>query len=164
MSGSSPKRTHPVYGISIMASFIPSSRANQRYCVELPELCCATVAPWLAFALRDPRFFEPELIGQAFIYWGIALMVGISTLYTSKFCNTIIFLMSVHEGIRIFRYAFTSVLITSVVAFFITRLDSIPRSVPVIHFFLLGSLLLTAEFVRSRLKQSNEFKRKDVRS
>jgi len=147
-----------------MPSFIPTTRANQRYCVELPDVCCATVAPWLAFALRDPRFFEPELVGQASIYCGVALIVGISTLYTSQISNTLTLHISLPDGIYIVRCAFISAVITSTVAFLITRLDSIPRSVPVIHFLVLGSLLLTAGYVRSALTQYNELKRQNVRS
>jgi len=57
-----------------------------------------------------------------------------------------------------------SAILTSTVAFLVTRLDSIPRSVPVIHFFVLGSLLLTADFVRSRLTLYAESNRQNVRS
>jgi lipopolysaccharide/colanic/teichoic acid biosynthesis glycosyltransferase len=147
-----------------MPSFIPTSRAKRRYSVGLPDVCCATVAPWFALALRDPRLFEPELVGQAFIYCGIALIVGISMLYTSQISNTLSLHISIPDGIYIVRCAFISAVITSIVAFLITRLDSIPRSVPVIHFLVLGSLLLTAGYVRSTLTQYNELKRQNVRS
>jgi FlaA1/EpsC-like NDP-sugar epimerase len=139
-----------------MAIFIPTSRAKRRYSVGLPEVCCATVAPWLALALRDPRFFEPGLVGQASIYCGIALIVGISTLYTSQISNTLSLHISIPDGIYIVRCAFISAVITSIAAFLITRLDSIPRSVPVIHFLIYGSLLLTCGLIRGRLLQQSE--------
>src|SRR3984893_7785838 len=107
-----------------MAIFIPTSRAKRRYSVGLPEVCCATVAPWLALALRDTRLFEPVWIEQTAIFCGIALIVGIS----------IFFNISASDETSIFRCAFLTSTITSILAFLIPRLDGIPRSVPVIHF------------------------------
>jgi len=119
-----------------MAIFIPTSRAKRRYSVGLPEVCCATVAPWLALALRDTRLFEPVWIEQTAIFCGIALIVGISMLSTSNICNTILLNISVSDQISIFRCAFLTSTITSILAFLITRLDSILRSVPVIHLLI----------------------------
>src|SRR3984893_8620736 len=142
-----------------MPSFIPTSRAKRRYSVGLPEVCCATVAPWLALALRDPRLFEPVWIEQTAIFCGIALIVSISMLSTSNICNTILLNISVSDQISIFRCAFLTSTITSILAFLITRLDSIPRSVPVIHFLIYGSLLLTCGLIRGRLLQQSECNR-----
>ena len=139
-----------------MAIFIPTSRAKRRYSVGLPELCCATVAPWLALALRDTSLFEPVWIEQTAIFCGIALIVSISMLSTSNICNTILLNISVSDQISIFRCAFLTSTITSILAFLITRLDSIPRSVPVIHFLIYGSLLLTCGLIRGRLLQQSE--------
>jgi lipopolysaccharide/colanic/teichoic acid biosynthesis glycosyltransferase len=145
-----------------MASFIPTSRAKRRYFVELPELCCVTIAPWLAFGVRDMRMFEPAFIGQASIYCNIALIVGISMLLRSNISNII--LLYALDGISIIRCAFFSAGITSILAFLMTRLDSVPRSVPVIHFFFLASLLLLVGLIRGRMSQPNESKRQNVRS
>lgn len=139
-----------------MPGFIPTSRAKRQYRVGLPEVCCTTVAPWLALALRDTRLFEPVWIEQTAIFGGIALIVGISMLYISNICNIIFFHISVSDEISIFRCALLTSTITSILAFLITRLDGIPRSVPVIHFLLFGSLLLTCGLIRGRLLQQSE--------
>jgi lipopolysaccharide/colanic/teichoic acid biosynthesis glycosyltransferase len=147
-----------------MTSFVPTSRANQRHCVDLSDVCCATLAPWIAFALRDPLFFGPELLGQAVIYCSVAAVVSISMLFANSIGNIFRLDLSIPDGTDIFKYALMSAVITSVVAFFITRLDSIPRSVPVIHFFVLGSLLLVTWFIRSWLTQHEAIKHQNVRS
>jgi lipopolysaccharide/colanic/teichoic acid biosynthesis glycosyltransferase len=147
-----------------MAPFVPASRAKRRYSVALPELCCAAVAPWLALALRDTRFFEPELIGQASFFCGIAFIIGISVLLTSNICNIIFLNISILDGISIFRCAFLTSALMTIAAFSITRLDGIPRSVPILTFFVFGSLLLMSGLIRGRLKQLGECKHQSVRS
>jgi lipopolysaccharide/colanic/teichoic acid biosynthesis glycosyltransferase len=145
-------------------SFVPASRAKRRYGVALPELCCAAVTPWLALALRDTRFFEPELIGQASLFSGIAFTIGISVLFTSNISNRIFWTISLPDGISIFRCAFLTSAFTTIVAFSITRLDGIPRSVPILTFFIFGSLLLLSGLLRGRLKQIAEHKHQHTRS
>jgi lipopolysaccharide/colanic/teichoic acid biosynthesis glycosyltransferase len=147
-----------------MAPFVPASRAKRRYSVAFPEVCCAVAAPWLALALRDTRFFEPELIGQASIFCGIALIIGIAVLLTSNICNIIFWNISILDGLSIFRCAFLTSALTTIVAFSITRLDGIPRSVPILTFFVFGSLLLMSGLIRGRLKQIGERKHQNLRS
>jgi lipopolysaccharide/colanic/teichoic acid biosynthesis glycosyltransferase len=147
-----------------MAPFVPASRAKRRYSVAFPEVCCAAAAPWLALALRETRFFEPELIGQASFFCGIAFIIGIAVLFTSNICNIIFLNISILDGISIFRCAFLTSALTTIVAFSITRLDGIPRSVPILTFFVFGSLLLMSGLFRGRLKQIAERKHRNVRS
>ena len=136
-----------------MTGFIPTSRANRPHRIELYDVICASVAPWLAFALRDPRFFEPGLIEQAIIYCGISLLVAVAVLIWSGISNIIARYFSAADGYHILRTAFTSASVTSMVAFFVTRLDTIPRSLPIIHFFVLGAFLVVGRVVRARLVQ-----------
>jgi lipopolysaccharide/colanic/teichoic acid biosynthesis glycosyltransferase len=147
-----------------MAPFVPASRAKRRYSVAFPEVCCAAAAPWLALALRDTRFFEPELIGQASLFCSIAFIIGISVLFTSNICNIIFWNISILDGLSILRCAFLTSALTTSVAFSITRLEGIPRSVPILTFFVFGSLLLMSSLIRGRLKQLTERKHQNVRS
>ncbi len=121
-------------------------------------------APWLAFALRDPRFFGPTLIDQAIVYGVISLLVGMAILACSGVGNIISRFFSAADCNHILPPAFTSVSITSMAAFFITRLDIIPRSLPVIHFFVLGSLLIPGRLVHAGLTRQEEIDRQKVRS
>jgi lipopolysaccharide/colanic/teichoic acid biosynthesis glycosyltransferase len=147
-----------------MAPFVPASRAKRRYSVALPEVCCAALAPWLALALRDTRFFEPELIGQTSFFCGIAFIIGVVVLFTSNICNIIFLNISILDGISIFRCAFLTSALTTIVAFSITRLDGIPRSAPILTFFVFGSLLLMSGLLRGRLKQMRERKPQNLGS
>jgi lipopolysaccharide/colanic/teichoic acid biosynthesis glycosyltransferase len=147
-----------------MAGFLPTSRANRPCNIELYDVFCASAAPWLAFALRDPRFLEPGFIDQAIIYSGVSLLVGITILIWSGVGNIISRYFSAADCYTILRAAFTSASVTSMVAFFITRLDTIPRSLPIIHFLILGSILIAGRLVRARLTLQEEIDRQKMRS
>lgn len=137
-------------GVPCMAGFLPTSRVSWKFRLEPYDVCCAFVAPWIAFTLRDPRLFDPGLIDQAVVYSCISLSVGIATMSWSRIGNIIFECFSRVDCYRVIRAAFTSVSLASFSAFLVTRLDSIPRSLPVIHFFVLGSLLVLGRLVRAR--------------
>ncbi len=147
-----------------MIPFVPASRAKRRYYVTFPEVCCALAAPWFALMLRDTRFFEPELIWQASFFSVIAFIIGISVLLTSNICDIIFLNVSIPDLLSVFRCAFLTSALTTIVAFSITRLDGIPRSAPVLTFFVFGSLLLMSGLIRGRLKQRGESKHQSARS
>jgi lipopolysaccharide/colanic/teichoic acid biosynthesis glycosyltransferase len=147
-----------------MATFVPASRAKRQYYVAFPEVCCAAAAPWIALALRDMRFFEAELLLQAYLFCGIAFIIGIGVLFTSNICNIVCLNISILDGLAVFRCAFLTSAMTTIVAFSITRLDGIPRSVPVLTFFVFGSLLLMSGLFRGRLKQMRERKHQNLGS
>jgi len=136
-----------------MATYLPTSRANRLWRIELYDLICITTAPWLAFALRDSRFFEPRLVSDAIIYSGISLVVGVNMLIWSGIGNIISRCFSATDSYYILRTSFMSATVTTLAAFFITRLDAIPRSLPLIHFFVLGSFLIVGRVARAELNK-----------
>ena len=137
-------------------SFLPVSRANSAYNIDLYDVICVLAAPWIAFWLRDPRFFHAALLHQALIYSAMSLIAGLLILYSSGIGSIICKYFSAADCRRIVLAAFVSVSIASTVAFSVTRLDTIPRSLPIIQFFLLGLLLIVGRFARSRLEQRQQ--------
>jgi lipopolysaccharide/colanic/teichoic acid biosynthesis glycosyltransferase len=146
-----------------LVAFLPTSRTNTRISIRVVDLVCAFAAPWLAFALRDPRFLAAPLINQAATYSLISVVVGLAILSWSGIGNIICRYLSAADHKRILLTAFTSVSITSMAAFCLTRLDTIPRTLPVIHFFLLGSLLIAGRLVHG-LGQEDQIGRQTTRS
>jgi lipopolysaccharide/colanic/teichoic acid biosynthesis glycosyltransferase len=139
-----------------MAAFIPVSRATSARTIELYDVLCVCAAPWLAFALRDTRFLHAELLHQGIIYWAISLSAGLFILYSSGIGSIICKYFSASDCKRIILTAFVSVSIASTLAFTVTRLDTIPRSLPIIQFFLLGLLLIVGRLVRAGMTQREE--------
>jgi lipopolysaccharide/colanic/teichoic acid biosynthesis glycosyltransferase len=134
-----------------MPSFLPVSRANWVNNIAPYDVFCAAAAPWLAFALRDPRFIQQALIYQGIVYWCISLISAVLILYSSGIGGIIAKYFSAADGKRVLLAAFVSVSIASMVAFTVTRLDTIPRSLPIIQFFLFGSLLVGGRLVGAGL-------------
>lgn len=134
-----------------MALFVPVSRANAVRYIATYDALCVCAAPWLAFALRDPRFLHSGLLHQGVMYWGLSLTAGLLILYYSGISSIISKYFSAADCKKIIFVAFISVSIASTVAFTVTRLNTIPRSLPIIQFFLLGLLLITGRLVRAGL-------------
>jgi lipopolysaccharide/colanic/teichoic acid biosynthesis glycosyltransferase len=141
-------------------SLVPVSRANWVYNVDLYDVICVSAAPWMAFALRDPRFFGPPLIGQGAIYAAISLLSGVAILYWSGIGGIICRYFSPADYKRIVLAAFLSVAIASMLAFTVTRLNTIPRSLPVIQFFLFGFFLIVGRLVRAALTPEGQISRR----
>ncbi len=139
--------------VLLMAGFLPTSRARARFSIRLVDLVCVSAAPWLAFALRDPRFLGPPWINQVASYSFISVLVGAAILSWSGVGNIMCRYLSAADHRRLLLVAFTAVSITSMAAFSLTRLDAIPRTLPITHFFILGSLLIAARLVRGWRQQ-----------
>ena len=146
-----------------MAGLVPTSRSNRRTHLELSDLCCTISAPWLAFALRDPALFGPDSVEQVSIYCGVALVAGIASLYISQIGDGIPLEICPLHRLDIITCSFSASTVAVVTAFLVTRLDWMPRSLPIIHFFVLTSLLLTSRFIRHWLMQQSQPKHGDIR-
>src|SRR5271154_5378747 len=144
-------------------AFLPTSRVQRPVSIGVLDLVSVSAAPWLAFAIRDPRFFGPPLISQGAAYSLISVLVGVAVLSFSGVGNIISRYLSAADHKRILLTAFTSASITSMAAFSITRLDTIPRTLPIIQFFLLGSLLIAGRLIRG-LRQEDKIVPQRARS
>lgn len=147
-----------------MAGFLPTSRADRPYRIELYDVFCAFAAPWVAFALRDARFFEPGFVDQAILYSAISLLVGVTILIWSGVGDIMTRYFSAADSYHLLRTALMSASVTSMVAFFIIRLDTIPRTLPIIHFLVLGSLLIVGRLVRAGQIRREEIGRQSAES
>jgi FlaA1/EpsC-like NDP-sugar epimerase len=101
-------------------------------------------AYWLRFNLDTipPAFWRPALMAlpvvmvlQIAVYWGFGLYRGVW-----RFA-------SMPDLVRIIKAAAAGVLLSSVILFFINRLDSVPRSVPLLYGLLLIMMLGGSRFV-----------------
>lgn len=103
------------------------------------DLLWGALAPAVALWLRDPGFFSSERIVDSLLY------VGISVTFTSvifvwfRLSHSVSRFFSVHDAVLVIKASATAVALTTVVCFLLTRLDNIPRSVPLIHFMVLAA-------------------------
>jgi lipopolysaccharide/colanic/teichoic acid biosynthesis glycosyltransferase len=114
------------------------------------------VAPLIALWLREPRFYEAELRYDSMIY------VAISGVFTGllfvwfRLSHSVSRFFSVDDALTVIKASLFAVVLTAVTGFLLTRLDNIPRSVPIIHFMVLaaGSIAGRAErYLRRRRRE-----------
>src|SRR5262245_52952115 len=126
---------------------LPSSRNRNRVYVSTWDLFWALASPVLALQLRD---------GNAIFHtdWSVS---GYYCLFASGFALTSFFALRIQDGmIRNFSvqetlYIAEAVLFTELMTcgalFSLTRLDGIPRSMPLIHGLLLGGGLIVGRMI-----------------
>lgn len=98
----------------------------------------AAIAAPLAMALRDPAILERT---PSVIYCGVAFVVAIALAWHFRLGADMARFFSWPDAIRIAKVSVGTALLTATLAFSLTRLEEIPRSLPVIHMLVLGCLL-----------------------
>ncbi len=111
------------------------------------DLAWAACSPILAFLIRDGAFYR---IDNVAIYCGIAFVVSIAVFQWFRISSPISSFFSAYDALKIAQACLTAVGLTAAILFTFTRLEEAPRSVPVLHFFVLVSGLL-CERALSRL-------------
>lgn len=120
-------------------SSVPSSR-TQVFSRLAPFDCFwAGVSPVLAFLIRDGAI---NRIDSVAIYCAIALVASLISFQWFKISSPISEFFSFHDAFTVAKACLTTAALTAGVLFVFTRLDDAPRSVPVIHFLVLGSGLI----------------------
>jgi lipopolysaccharide/colanic/teichoic acid biosynthesis glycosyltransferase len=101
------------------------------------DLLWGILAPVLALWLRDPNLLSTQQLNDSFIY------VFISAVFTSicfvwfRLSHSVSRFFSVNDAMMVIKASAIAVSSTAVACFLLTRLDNIPRSVPIIHFMVL---------------------------
>lgn len=134
-------------------SNVPSSRT--RVFSRLSPFDCfwASVSPILAFLIRDGAI---NRIDSVAIYCAIALVVSLISFQWFKISSPISEFFSFHDAFTVAKACLTTAALTAVVLFIFTRLDEAPRSVPVIHFLVLGGGLIAVRALARLTDSSRE--------
>lgn len=138
-----------------MRSQIPSSLARGKYEVRPLDIAAGALAPAIALFIRDL-----QIVGRA-DWQTLALYSVIAGGMTAVFGpyfrvgRILARYMSRHDAFTILKTCATVSAATAVVAFSLTRLDTIPRSLPLLHFMvaagmMIGARLLAAEYFKRR--------------
>jgi lipopolysaccharide/colanic/teichoic acid biosynthesis glycosyltransferase len=107
----------------------------------------AGVSPILAFLVRDGTI---NRIDNVAIYCGVALVASLVVFQWFKISSAIPNFFSIHDAWRVTQACVTTAALTAVIIFIFTRLEDAPRSIPIIHFLILGCGLIGTR-VLSRL-------------
>jgi lipopolysaccharide/colanic/teichoic acid biosynthesis glycosyltransferase len=126
---------------------LPSSRNGRRIYVSIWDLFWALISPIVALYFRDVDLvFQTEwtIVGY---YWCLSAGFALLAFLALRVQDGMTRFFSVHEALDIAEAVLFAELMTCGVLFTLTRLDGIPRSMPLIHGILLASGLIASRVI-----------------
>ncbi len=118
---------------------LPSSRTRLFSRMTLFDVMWAAISPILAFVIRDGAIIRADLV---VVYSATALVISLVVFQWFRVSSPIASFFSLHDAFTLARACLTAVALTAAVLFIFTRLDDAPRSIPIIHFLVLGCGLI----------------------
>jgi FlaA1/EpsC-like NDP-sugar epimerase len=134
----------------------PTSIEQVRRYVDRSDVFSVLFAAPIALALRDPNLFGIEHNAEALIYSTVAFVVGVVIIFAFNLGKNVRGLISMNEVQSVVMAALSAVSVTGLIVFSFTRLDFVPRTVPLIHVLVLASLMLTARGIATNLRRRRE--------
>src|SRR6266545_4037201 len=135
----------------------PSSRTGKRVYLSLWDLFWALISPLLALYLRDVDILFRGDWSAVGYYWVLSSGFALLAFFALRIQDGMTRYFSVHEALDIAEAVLFAELMTFGVMFTITRLDGIPRSMPIIHgLILLAGIVAARIFVRIVFSRANE--------
>lgn len=122
------------------------------------DVCAAAIAPVVAIALRDETLFRADVAGALAIYFGLSVAFSLLAFSYFRIGEGLSRYFTISDALTITKAAVLAVLMTAVFAFVLTRLDSVPRSIPLIHL-----LVLTGTIIGGRLFRRESYRLKNER-
>src|SRR5262249_33925609 len=113
----------------------PTSRSGSRIYLSIWDLFWALASPIVALYLRDVDVKADW--GVIANYWVLSAGFAILAFFAFRLQDGMTRYFSVHEALDIAEAVLFAELMTFAVLFTLTRLDGIPRSIPLVHGFLL---------------------------
>src|SRR5438445_2302490 len=127
----------------------PTSRTGKRVYLSLWDLFWALVSPILALYVRDAGLVLNTDWNVVGYYWVLSSGLALLAFFALRIQDGMTRYFSVHEALDIAEAVLLAELMICGVMFTLTRLDGIPRSMPLIHGVLLASGVIAARmFVR----------------
>ena len=135
---------------------LPSSKSILSRRLAVADLLSAFLAPSLAFLLRDAPFSAEVHLEPYAVY--ICAATGFSALFCIQFrvAHGLPKFFSFHDAIQIAKASACAVTASTILLFTLTRLESIPRSIPPIHFLMLTAALIGVRLLRRAVVHRQE--------
>jgi lipopolysaccharide/colanic/teichoic acid biosynthesis glycosyltransferase len=129
--------------LPVMGVPSPTSRRKRRFDVSIWDALLAFASPVLALWLGDALVLTRQDWNATLIYWGLSSGFAVVAFLAFGLRNTVTRHFSAHEALDVAEAVLFAELLTYGFLFTLTRLDGIPRSVPLYHGLLLaGGLVL----------------------
>src|SRR5271155_5646833 len=138
----------------------PTSIEQVKRYIDRSDIFSVLFAGPIALALRDPNLFGFEHNVEAIIYSAVAFVVGGVIIIVFNLGKNVRGLISMNEVQSVVLAAICAVSVTALAVFSFTRLDTVPRTVPLIHLLVLASLMLTSRAIATKHRRRRERRNK----
>ena len=135
----------------------PSSCFGQSFRISSSDIAWAILSPLLAIYLRDFEVLSDERLKASIIYWLTTALFTVLGFFIFRIHCGMARYFSVHDMIEVVKTVVFVEFATCLVLFSVTRLDGIPRSIPLVHGLLLATGLIAMRVIARFLFQE-EFK------
>src|SRR5712691_10812139 len=125
----------------------PTSRSGRKIYLSLWDLFWALASPPVALYLRDPEIFLREDWTPAIYYCVLTSGFALLAFFALRIQDGMTRHFSVHEALDISEAVLFAELMTTAALFTLTRLDGIPRSMPLIHGLLLATGIIAVRML-----------------
>ncbi|MGO8833967.1 MAG: sugar transferase [Roseiarcus sp.] len=144
-----------------MKTHAPTSNERIGRFIDFRDVLSVILAGPIAFVLRDQNLIVNDHAQQTFIYCAMASVAGLLMLVVFHLGKNLSDYVSTQEVQSVVKAALATTTLTSFALFSVTRLDFVPRSIPVIHFLVLTSLMFFFRAVAAKRREYRE--KKNVR-
>src|SRR6202142_570796 len=138
----------------------PTSIEQVKRYIDGSDIFSVLIAAPVALALREPKLYALDHIVEAFTYSAFAFVVGVVIIIVFNLGKNVRGLISMGEVQSVVLAAVSSVSVTALTVFSFTRLDTVPRTVPLIHLLVLASLMLTTRAIATKQRRRQERRNK----
>jgi lipopolysaccharide/colanic/teichoic acid biosynthesis glycosyltransferase len=135
---------------------VPSSRTQIFSRVSIFDVLWAAVSPAIAYVIRVGWI---DRVDAVVIYCGVAFVAAILTFQLFKISKPMSRYFSAHDAVEVAKACAISVAIAGALLFTFTRMEETPRSIPLIHFFVLAAGLIGGRSI-ARIRRGHRDKRK----
>jgi lipopolysaccharide/colanic/teichoic acid biosynthesis glycosyltransferase len=129
----------------------PTSKSNFNLKLSPFDIFWAAAAPFVALALRDPVLLDlpsfPRELPPTYQYVLVTIACSILAFLLFKVNDGMTHFFSVHDVLAVCGAVAVTVVSSSAILFFLTRMDGVPRSTPLIYGLVLGSGMIIARTV-----------------
>jgi lipopolysaccharide/colanic/teichoic acid biosynthesis glycosyltransferase len=130
-----------------MAAVLPTSRDTLRIKLSAVDAVWAALTPYLALVLGNALILSANGTQAVAIYWLTTFGFSLFAFVALRLRDGMAHYFSVHDAIDIAKAVIVAELLTCALLFFVTRLDGVPRSTPIIHALVLSLGLVTVRVV-----------------
>ena len=145
-----------------MRARLPSSRGALRIRFSWLDLICAVASPILALFIRDAYILNTaDGLTVVALYCGVWIVFSLIFFQVFHLYDGLADHFSVHDAFDVVKAVACTELFTCLVFFTVSRLDGIPRTMPIVHALILATSLISVRAIVQAL--SNGAKSTKVR-